>query len=257
MRTSVFAGVLVATMASAFAAGAPGAPPLTLSHSWIVVTTGAPERKALERAGFRIAPTVNRHDGQGTASVTVEFLNGFLELIYPDSTVPVSPALQAGVDKFRLRSAWRETGYSPIGIVFDRTPATPEHFPFATWQITADWMEQGTFIEMMTPREMPQAVSLSISSHSASTRESETAALARDPVKGAMFLHPNGARRLTALRVVAPNADRLPPASSYLARYGLLTFDIGSAWLLEVTLDNGKQGVTQDLEPDLPMVIHY
>jgi hypothetical protein len=260
MRASAFAGLLVATMASAFAAGAPGAPgapPLTLSHSWIVVTTGAPERTALERAGFRIAPTVNRHDGQGTASVTVEFLNGFLELIYPDSTIPISPALQAGADKFRLRSAWRETGYSPIGIVFDRTPATPQHFPFATWRIAADWMEKGTFIEMLTPREMPKAVSLSISSRYASTRESENAALARDPVRGAMFLHPNGARRLTAMRVVAPNTDRLPPASSYLTRHGLLKFDIGSHWLLEVTLDNGKQGVTQDLEPDLPMVIHY
>jgi len=79
----------VATLSWAFAADAA---PLTLSHAWIVVTTGAPERKALEGAGFRIAPKVNRHDGQGTASVTVELLNGFLELLYPDPSVPVSPA---------------------------------------------------------------------------------------------------------------------------------------------------------------------
>jgi hypothetical protein len=136
MRTSQFAGLFVATMISASGAQAP---PLALSHSWIVVTTGAPERKALEKAGFRIAPTVNRHEGQGTASVTVEFLNGFLELIYPDSTVPVSPALQAGAEKLRLKSAWRETGYSPIGIVFDRMSAAPEELPFATWKISAAW----------------------------------------------------------------------------------------------------------------------
>jgi len=228
-----------------------------LSHSWIVVTTGAPERKGLERAGFRVAPTVNRHDGQGTASVTVEFVNGFLELIYPDSTVPVSPALEAGAEKFRLKSTWRETGYSPIGIVFDRTPATPAHLPFATWRISADWMEKGTFIEMMTPREMPKALSLSISSHPATTRERENEALTRDPVTGAIFLHPNGARRLTGRRVVAPNPDGFPPAASYLAAHGLVKFDIGRDWLLEVTLDNGRQGVTRDLEPDLPMVIHY
>src|SRR5258705_1509319 len=135
MRASRFAGLLVAATAAAFTAEAP---PLVLSHSWIVVTTGAPERKALERAGFRIAPTVNRHDGQGTASVTVEFVNGFLELIYPDSTVPVSPALEAGAEKFRLKSTWRETGYSPIRIVFDRTPATPAHHPFPTLRISAD-----------------------------------------------------------------------------------------------------------------------
>ncbi len=217
------------------------APPLMLSHSWIVVTTGAREREALEKAGFRIAPTVNRHEGQGTASVTVEFLNGFLELIYPDPSVPVSPALQAGAEKFRLKSAWRETGYSPIGIVFDRTPATPAELPFATWKISADWMEKGTFIEKMTPKEMTKAVSLSISSHAARTRESENEALARDPVKGAMFLHPNGARRLTGLRVVAPDTDSFPPAASYIAGHGLMKFDIGNHWLLDVTLDNGKQ----------------
>ena len=254
MRACRLAALFVATMASAFAAESP---PLILSHTWIVVTTGAPERETLEKAGFRIAPTVNRHEGQGTASVTIEFLNGFLELIYPDSTVPVSPALQAGAEKFRLKSAWRETGYSPIGIVFDRTTSTPEPLPFATWKIFADWMEKGTFIEMMTPREMPRAVRLSISSHSAITRESENDALARDPVKGAMFLHPNGARRLTGLRVVAPNADSFPPAASYIARHGLVKFDVGSRWLLDVTLDNGKQGLTKDLEPDLPVVIHY
>jgi hypothetical protein len=247
-------GVFVAVAAAACTADAP---PLTLSHSWIVVATGAPERTALENAGFRIAPTVNRHDGQGTASVTVEFLNGFLELMYPDSTVPVSPASQAGAEKFRLKSAWRETGYSPIGIVFDRTPATPDSLPFATWKVSADWMDPGTFIEMMTPKDMPKAVSLSISSHPGTARESENAAVARDPVKGAMFLHPNGTRRLTALRLVAPNAGSLPPAADYIAGHRLMTFGIGSGWLLDVTLDNGRQGVIKDLQPSLPMIIHY
>jgi hypothetical protein len=118
-------------------------------------------------------------------------------------------------------------------------------------------MEKGTFIEMMTPREMAKAVSLSISSRAASTRESENEALVRDPIKGAMFLHPNGARRLTGMRVVAPNADGFPPAAKYIAGLGLVKFDVGSDWLLDVTLDNGKQGVTKNLTPDLPLIIHY
>jgi hypothetical protein len=252
MRALQLVGLLAAAAGGTFMADVP---PLTLSHAWIVVKTGAPERAALEKAGFRIAPAVNRHEGQGTASITIELLNGFLELIYPDPSVPVSPALQAGAEKFRLKSAWRESGYSPIGVVFDRTPATPERLPFETWKISADWMEKGTFIEMMTPKDMPKAVSLSISSHPASARENET--LARDPVKGAMFLHPNGARRLTGLRVVAPSADSFPPAASYIAGHRLVKFDVGSQWLLDVTLDNGAQRVTKDLQPDLPMVIHY
>src|SRR4030095_3322616 len=246
---------LILFLAAATAAWAGDERPLSLSHCWVVVTTGALERAALEKAGFRIAPTINRHDGQGTASVTVELLNGVLELIYPDPAVPVSPATKAGAEKFRLKSAWRTSGYSPIGIVFDRTPATPKELPFATWKVSADWMEKGTFIEMMTPKEMPKAISLSISSH-AQNSEKENEELARDPVKGEMFRHPNGARRLTSVRVTAPGAASLPPSASYIAENGLIQFGVGDKWLLEVTLDAGKQGLTKDLAPDLPMIIH-
>ena len=154
---SRIAGLFVAALGPAFAADAP---PIKLSHCWIVVTTGARERTTLEKAGFRIAPTVNRHEGQGTASVAVELLNGFLELIYPDSTVPVSPTLRAGAEKFRLKSAWRETGYSPIGIVFDRIPAKAEKLPFATWTISAHrdddtkgTAQGGVAFHLIPPRE--------------------------------------------------------------------------------------------------------
>src|SRR5262245_30835921 len=92
--------LMIVTAGSAFAGDSP---PLTLSHAWIVVPPGGVERAALEHAGFRIAPTVNRHDGQGTASISVELLNGFLELIYPDSTVPVAPETRAGAEKFRRK----------------------------------------------------------------------------------------------------------------------------------------------------------
>src|SRR5262245_2582369 len=64
---------------------------LQLDHVWIAVPPGAaPERAALEQAGFRIAPTVNHHAGQGTSSLTVELENGYLELIYADDDVPVN-----------------------------------------------------------------------------------------------------------------------------------------------------------------------
>lgn len=244
--------LLVATGASPALGADP--PVLQPDHAWIVVGPGAKERKLLERAGFRFAPGVNRHDGQGTASITIEFLDGFLELIYPDKKVPVTN--QVGAEKFRLKSRWRTSGYSPIGIVFARTPATPEQFPFATWRITADWLDPGTFIEMLTPRETPKAVSLSISSHAVSSRE-RNAELARDPTRNAMFQHPNGTRRLTGFKVVAPDSTALPPAASWVASQGLMAFEVDRAWVLEVTLDDGAQGKTADLRPGLPLVIRY
>jgi hypothetical protein len=215
---------------------------LNLTHVWIVVPTGAPQRALLEKAGFRIDPTINHHTGQGTSSITIEFDNGFLELIYPDPGVAVADALIAGAEKFRLKSEWRTSGYSPIGIVFDRTSSTPATFPFPTWRISADWMDKGSYIEMLTPREMAKAISLSVASHPFTPR-------------GAA--NPNGARRITRLHIVAPSSDRFPPAAAYVADITPVRFDAGADWLLEATFDEGKQSVTKDFRPELPLIVHY
>jgi len=60
---------------------------IELDHITVVVSPNAPERAALQRAGFEIAPRVNHNDGQGTASISVEIENSYLELVWPDSTV--------------------------------------------------------------------------------------------------------------------------------------------------------------------------
>src|SRR5215831_1555987 len=154
MRHIILASLLTSALALASlpvggeqAVGQAPEAPLVLDHVWLMVAPGAPERAALEAAGFRIAPDVNRHDGQGTASVTVEFLNRYLELMYLDSSVEVSPNLEAAVKKFQRKAAWRQTHASPIGIGTRRTPSTPETFPFSTWKVTADWMPKGASME--------------------------------------------------------------------------------------------------------------
>src|ERR1700746_3315945 len=94
----------LAVLAGALAVAAPEparAPRLAFDHVWIVVSEGAPERKSLEDAGFHVAPTVNRNDGSGTSSISVEFLNGYLELMWPDPSVSVAPGRERGPEKFR------------------------------------------------------------------------------------------------------------------------------------------------------------
>jgi hypothetical protein len=85
-RTVIFLAGLVALTSVRMTAAAVE---LEFDHVWIVVSRDAPERAALERAGFKISPNVNRNDGQGTASVSAEFLNAYIELMWPDPTVSV------------------------------------------------------------------------------------------------------------------------------------------------------------------------
>src|SRR5205807_10078618 len=94
---------LTLTMVLLSAAVATDSPRLQFDHLWIMVSPGAPERAALERAGFRISSEVNHHDGQGTSSVTVEFQTAFLELMWPDAGVTVSPGSERAAEKFRQR----------------------------------------------------------------------------------------------------------------------------------------------------------
>ena len=74
------------------AAQAGDAAPVAFDHARIVASPGAQERKLLADAGFTIAAQTNHHEGQGTSSITVEFENGYLELIWvDDATVAWRP----------------------------------------------------------------------------------------------------------------------------------------------------------------------
>jgi hypothetical protein len=251
--------MILAALLALSAAPAPEptpAPALRLDHMWIATATGAArERAALERAGFTIAPTINRHEGQGTASATVEFENGFLELIYADDRVPVAPGAELAKQRFVARGDWRRSGESPFGVALDRTPETPAALPFETWRVTAEWMGPGGFIEMLTPRGS-HAVNLAI--HPLPLDEAANLrAIAGGGAGAAMFHHANGARRVTALWIVAPTAEGLPPAAAFVNGTGAVALAQGSEWLMELTLDGGAQHRGIDLRPDLPLIVRH
>src|SRR5260370_287312 len=157
-RTIIFITGVVAVTAMGMTAAAAE---LEFDHVWIVVSRDAPERAALERAGLKISPDVNRHDGQGTASVSAEFFNAYIELMWPDPTVSVAPGAERGVEKFKNRMNWRTSGWSPIGIALHRTgPGTT--LPFPTWSLAPDWMPEGTANEILTALDDKKSPSLFI-----------------------------------------------------------------------------------------------
>jgi hypothetical protein len=223
---------------------------------WIATAPGASaERSALERAGFRIAPTINQHNGQGTASATVEFPNSFLELIWVDDGVPVNDTGAKARERFAQRANWRVSGHSPFGLALTRTPASPAQFPFETWTVTSDWMQPGTYMEMLTPRGSP---SVNLAVHPSGVDEpANLRAISAGGKDAQMFLHPNGARRLTGVAVTAPDASGLPPSASFVNESGAAQLRVGDGWLMEVTLDGNAQGRTEDFRPALPLLIRY
>jgi|SRR5678816_3177355 hypothetical protein len=236
------------------------AAPVALDHVWIMVSSGAPERKVLVEHGFTIARAENRHEGQGTASITVEFQNGYLELIWLDETVPVSPGMEVAADKFRRRMQWRSTGWSPIGIGLHRTASTDEPLPWAIWKVpAAGWLKEGSNIEMLTPREKGSAPSVFVSPRYLHVDERRNLEIIRaGGANAADFKHANGTRRMSAVKVFAPSVEALEgPPTQDLERMNVVRFATGKDWLLQLTLDEHAQGKRADLQPTLPLVIEY
>jgi len=246
--------VLIVLVACAHAA----TPNLEFDHVWIVVHPDAPERAALERAGLQISPNVNHHDGQGTSSITTEFQNSYLELMYPDPKVSVDPGHEAVVEKFRNRMLWRTSGWCPIGIGLHRTSAGKESFPFPTWTVNMPWMPAGSGIEILTARDDTKSPSIFVEPPALGVDEAKNiAAIQMKSTDSAVFQHPLGVQRITAVRLVSPSKYQPAPAVSYLEKLGVVTVQSGDEWMLEIVFDGGKQASSKDLRPDLPLVIHY
>jgi hypothetical protein len=231
-------------------------PGLEFDHIWIVVTRDAPERAALERAGLKISPDVNRHDGQGTASVTTEFLNAYLELMWPDPTVPVSPGAERGVEKFKNRMKWRTSGWCPIGIGLHRAGAKTT-LPFPTWSIAPAWMPAGSSIEILTPRDDTRSPSFFIEPPDLMVKEEANRKRAENDPKHVAFQHPLGVERITALRLIRPKGYEPIAVFNYLEGAGIFKASEGEEWAIEVTFDGGRKAQTKDLRPDLPLILHF
>ena len=257
-RTFIFITGLVALTAVRIAAAAAE---LEFDHVWIVVTRDAPERLALERAGLKISPGVNRNDGQGTASVSAEFFNAYIELMWPDPTVSVAPGAERGVKKFKNRMNWRTSGWCPIGIALHRAgPSTT--LPFPTWSIAPDWMPKGTAIEILTARDDTRSPSFFIEPPVLAVKEEANRKIGKnDPNEASpasdRFQHPIGVERITEIRLVRPKGYQPVPAFTYLEKAEIFKISEGTKWAIEITFDAGRKSQTKDLRPDLPLIIHY
>ena len=209
---------------------------LEFDHVWIVVSRDAPERGALDRAGLKISPNVNRHDGQGTASMAAEFLNSYLELMWPDPTVSVAQGAKSGVEKFKNRMNWRTSGWCPIGIGLHRAGPTTT-LPFPTWTIAPDWMPRGTAIEILTPRDDTKSPSFFIEPPVLAVKQEANRGLPDNDPKRALFQHPIGVERITEIRLVRPKEYQPIAAFTFLEKAAIFKSTEGKEWAIEITFD--------------------
>jgi len=188
--------------------------------------------------------------------VSAEFLNAYIELMWPDPTVSVAQGAERGVEKFKNRMNWRTSGWCPIGIGLYRTgPATT--LPFPTWSIAPDWMPKGNAIEILTARDDTKSPSFFIEPPVLAVKEEANRKLPENDPKRTAFEHPVGVERVTAIQIIRPKEYQSVAAFTYLEKAGIFKSTEGKAWGIEVTFDGARKSQTKDLRADLPLIIHY
>ena len=229
-----------------------------VDHVWIVVSPGAPQRAAFEQLGLKAAPGVNQHAGQGTDSITFEFKNAFLELLWVDAAVPVAPGNEAAVRKFTRRQRWATSGGCPFGIALHRTASAADSLPFESWPLHQPWMPPGVSYAMLTPRADSLSPALWVVPRSSAVKDlDDPAATPVDSIRATALRQPGYMRKLTRVRLVCPPGYQPTDAMSRLAREGVFELRQERGWLLILTFNGGVRRRTRDLRPELPVLVRY
>jgi hypothetical protein len=117
-------------------------------------------------------------------------------------------------------------------------------------------MSPGEAIEIASPADDTLGPRLWVVPRSmAATGRPDTESERRRLSRPELLTHANGARTITAVRVLVPERA-LVNAQAPVAAQCPVVFARGAGWLLEVTFDGGRRGRTLDLRPDLPLLCH-
>jgi hypothetical protein len=98
-------------------------PVLELDHIYIVVQPPASlAAGALRLAGLTVDTTIERHAGQGTASIAAFFENAYLELLWVDSATLLARSIKT-ISSISPGCQLATTGASPFGLGLHSSPA--------------------------------------------------------------------------------------------------------------------------------------
>ena len=226
------------------------APRLELDHLYTVVSPGGvKEIAALQSAGLRV-DSPQGHEGEGTTSVAAFFENAYIELMWLDSTVSVTPEHAATVQQFREAASWRVSRHSPFGFGLRRLPGETREFGFPIKREPAPWIEPGAAYEILNQPADALAADFFVVPGRAAVPNWIGRFRERSPE---LFDHPGGGHEITLVRVYGPMEQQ--PSTFPRLRPARVETRTASEPLLEIFVDGGVHGARTDLRPVLPIVL--
>jgi len=226
---------------------------LELDHICIYLPNGLQGALILQEFGFYSIPHVIRRVEQGTMSRIILFENAYLELISIDNEDTAQQhAVQTGVDILK-RAHWEQTGVSPFGISLRR--CQPINLKSGCDGKCNEWIPSETFVNFATENllRLAEPFCFIIPDFLALTNWLDLSS----PEHQALVSHSLGIKTLTRIKIVMNDCQELSNAISLISSSTQIAIEKGSFPLLELTFDHMAMGRTLDIQPALPIIIHY
>lgn len=244
---------------------APIASNLQVDHFNIWVTNPEKAKQKLVDIGFTAVPDSMSatHHGQGTSGRYINFLNSYLELIfvYDQKELEVNNKINKELD-FTARALSHENGASPFSLALKMEEYNKDSIPFETIKYHQEWMEGEDAIYSARNSKLnlqEPSIFVVFPEMQANNFESTADLLATpsdDDSWKALFQHANGAEKITQITIHSKEFNGQSNSIHALNQIEGLSVKEGPAHLMEITLDNKRQGKTHDLRPELPLIVH-
>lgn len=214
-----------------------------LDHVFIMVSVGAPEGERLRRAGLAEGPP-NQHPGQGTACRRFMLRNAYVELLW---VADVDAARSEVVRSTQLWDRWvaRRDGSCPFGIVLRPAGSEPAS-PFDSWEYRPPYLPAPLAIHVArdVPLTEPAFFHLGF--------EAERARLAMSGVDMSL-----ATPSLTRVTIAGPSPATSAAARSVATSGWFVAVGNTAQPVMTLTLDSGRRDRSDDLRPDLPLVLEW
>ncbi|MEC5341728.1 VOC family protein [Brenneria populi] len=218
---------------------------MEVDHILICSPNRANIADALVNAGFAEG-SGNSHPGQGTANRRFFFNNAYLEFLYLEESLELTPADRDKLD-IRRRFNRADHGRSPFGVGF-RPSELNENAPFPHW--------------VYKPSYLPDGYSINVGDASTNEplwffldfvcRPDRLPSAKQQPLN-----HPCGVATLTSVRLSVSKGTALSPATQRIIESGAVAVNFDTRHSLEMTFDHRRQNKRLSLLPDASVTIYY
>jgi hypothetical protein len=221
---------------------------LELDHLFICVRSQAPEAKLLHDFGLTEGFRRN-HPGQGTTNVCFGFENAYLELLWLCDANEVQSEIVRPMGLWE-RCRWRETEACPFGIGLRSTNSDSLQLPFSSWNYYAPFL--------------PPVKSIPIATNSNNLTEpliffapNLQKPFNFVPENRPLLIHPLGLQKITKVKMSLPGEGVFSVEMFKLMELGLVQFERGEEYHLEIEFDRNQTSQFKSFEPILPLSIRW